>query len=254
LGEFRENLNLLDKFLYLWYNIGIVPLKELDMLSLVEYKTVNKRSMWLMRCHCGTEELKRPDHVITGRVRMCKSCSAKETAKTTPPPIRRTGYAGLSGTHYSHIKASAKRRNIEFNVTEKQLWELYEAQNNKCALTGVPIVLVAEIQNNNPNWEVITASLDRKDSSIGYVIENLWWVHKEVNRLKNNYSLEELLFWSRLLLSKHGNPDPSHSGDTAEGATTRDRVSRDSNIPTSAQQLYPHVEYVILTSKVDDIV
>jgi hypothetical protein len=39
------------------------------------------------------------------------------------------------------------------------------------------------------------------------------WVHKEINRLKNNYTLEELLYWSKLLLDKHGNPDPSSTNE-----------------------------------------
>lgn len=86
-------------------------------------------------------------------------------------------------------------------------------------------MLVNKIKNQNVNWDVITASLDRKDNKLGYEEGNVWWVHKMVNRLKNNYSLEELLYWSKLLLDKHGNPEPSLSSDALEGATTRDRDS-----------------------------
>lgn len=72
------------------------------------------------------------------------------------------------------------------------------------------------------------------------VNHNKRWMYKvqcACGKLKNNYSLEELLYWSRLLLAKHGNPEPSQSGNTLEGATTRDRDSRVSNIPKSAQPL-----------------
>ena len=205
------------------------------MLKLIRTDIIKGRHMYLMQCDCGKEEYKRPDHVQSGRTTMCKKCSAKKTALHYPPPVNKTGYEGLSGTHFSHIKSTALRRKLEFKVTEKELWDLYEAQNKKCALTDVDIVLTPRIYKNNPDWSVITASLDRKDNNLGYTIDNVWWVHKEINRLKNNYSLVELLKWSRLLLNKHGNPDPSLGGDILEGATTRDRVSRDSNIPTSAQ-------------------
>ena len=93
------------------------------------------------------------------------------------------------------------------------------------------------IKNNSVDWSVVTASLDRIDSSKGYQPGNVWWVHKRVNRLKNDFSMDELLYWSRAIVRQHGNPEPSRGGDTSEGATTRDRVLRDSNIPKSAQPI-----------------
>jgi hypothetical protein len=71
------------------------------------------------------------------------------------------------------------------------------------------IELVAVIKNQNVDWDVVTASLDRIDNTKGYEEGNVWWVHKEANRLKNNYTLNDLLYWCRLILDKHGNPDPS---------------------------------------------
>lgn len=35
-----------------------------------------------------------------------------------------------------------------------------------------------------------TASLDRKDSLKGYTIDNIQWLHKDVNQMKRNYSEE----------------------------------------------------------------
>jgi hypothetical protein len=204
-------------------------------LTILEEVKHNNRLLWKVQCSCGKVELKRKDYVQKGRATSCKSCASKKTALLHPPPINRTGCGGLSGTHFLHIKYGALRRNIEFSISPKYLWELYKTQNGLCALTGLPIVLEAKLKQQNVNWDVITASVDRIDSTLGYVNGNVWWVHKEINRLKNNYSLEELLYWSKLLLAKHGNPDPSRDGNISEGATTRDRVLRDSNIPTSAQ-------------------
>lgn len=66
---------------------------------------------------------------------------------------------------------------------------------------------------------------------------------KHNNRLmwiKNNYSLEELLYWSRLLLAKHGNPDPSVVN--ANKVTTKeqrlDGEEATNNPSTSAQPLF----------------
>ena len=150
-------------------------------------------------------------------------------------PVNKTGYSGLSGTHFTAMKAGAKRRNIAFDVEPEYLYKLYQSQQERCAITGVPISLIDVVYKNNPDWRVITASLDRIDSSKSYQPGNVWWVHKRVNRLKNDFSMDELLFWSQAIVKKHGNPEPSRNGDVAEGATTRDRDLRVSNVPTSAQ-------------------
>lgn len=47
------------------------------------------------------------------------------------------------------------------------------------------------------------------------------------------------------IVKQHGNPEPSRSSDAAEGATTRDRVLRDGNIPTSAQPFGSNIDYPV---------
>lgn len=212
-------------------------MEKFNQLTVLEEVKHNKRLMYRVQCDCGRIDIKRKDWVISGRTTSCKNCASKRTAAKYPPPVNRTGCCGLSGTHYLSIKSGASKRDIPFDLSAEFLWNLFESQKGKCALTGVDIILVNKIKNNNVNWDVISASLDRKDSSKGYTEDNVQWVHKTINRLKNNYPLEELLYWSKLLLDYHGNPEPSLSGDTLEGATTRNRVSRDSNVPKSPQ---PH--------------
>lgn len=173
----------------------------------------DNRKLLHVICSCGQIDFKQERYLLTGRSTSCKSCSAKKTAKNFPPPLNRTGCEGLSGTHFLAIKFGAKKRNILFDLSPEFLWNLYVDQNSLCALTGVPITLVNSIKNQNVDWDVITASLDRVDNSKGYVKENVWWVHKVVNRLKNNYSVDELIYWSRLLVNKHGNLEPSVSKD-----------------------------------------
>lgn len=43
------------------------------------------------------------------------------------------------------------------------------------------------------NRRLQTASLDRIDSSKGYIEGNVQWLHKDINRLKINYSDEDLI-------------------------------------------------------------
>jgi hypothetical protein len=213
--------------------------------TILEEVKENNHKMYKVQCDCGKIELRRPTHVNSGRTKSCKSCSAKLTVSKYPMPVNKTGCGGLSGTHYYSIKNSAKIRGITFDVTPEFLWELYQDQLGMCAISGIRIVLKDSIKNNTVNWDVVTASLDRIDSSKGYQPGNVWWVHKRVNRLKNDFSMDELLYWSQAIVKQHGNPEPSGSGNTSEGATTRNRVSRDSNIPTSAQPFGPNTDYPI---------
>jgi hypothetical protein len=180
-----------------------------NQLLILEEVKDNNRLKYKVQCDCGKIELKRKDYVTSGRSKSCKSCASKKTAKNFPPPINRKGCYNLSGTHFSSIKHGALRRNISFNLTPEFLWELFINQKGLCAITGIPIILTTDLKNQNVNWDIITASLDRIDNTIGYEPNNVWWVHKEVNRFKNNYSMEDLLYWCKLILNKHDNSDPS---------------------------------------------
>lgn len=200
----------------------------------------DNRKLLHVICKCGSIDFKQERYLFNGKTSSCKSCSSKKTAKNYPPPVKRTGYGELSGTHFLSIKHGAAVRNIEFKITPEYLWKLYVLQNGKCALTGVDIVLNRSLNKQNVNWSAITASIDRKDSTIGYVENNLWWVHKEVNRLKNNYSMDRLLYWAKLLVNKHGNPDPSVLNDNLV-STKEQRLDGEKSInnpSTSAQPCY----------------
>ena len=215
-------------------------MNKYNQLTVLEEVKHNGRLMFRTQCDCGRVDIKRKDWVKSGRVTSCKNCASKRTAAKYPPPVNRTGCEGLSGTHFLAIKAGASRRNIPFELSPKFLWKLFEKQKGLCALTDKPIILVNKIKNNNVDWDIITASVDRKDSTKGYTEDNVWWVHKEINRLKNTYSLEELLYWSKLLQDKHGNPDPSVP-NTLEVGTKEQRLGGEdvtNNPPTSAQHPY----------------
>lgn len=77
------------------------------------------------------------------------------------------------------MKRSATKRKIPFNITIEDAWRLFEEQNNKCAISGVPIC-----------FDDRSASLDRIDNKRGYEIGNLWWVHKDINIMKNVHGLD----------------------------------------------------------------
>jgi len=96
------------------------------------------------------------------------------------------GCGDLPLTYFNSIKRGANggkgRSPIEFNVTIEYLWDLYQAQNKYCFLSLLPI-----------DFKSGTASLDRIDSSMGYIEGNLQWLHKDVNMMKRHYSTKYFL-------------------------------------------------------------
>lgn len=95
--------------------------------------------------------------------------------------------------HYQlySFKRRAEIRELDFDLDEEYIKNLFEdEQKNKCAVTGVPI----KIKNKNEETLLYsTASLDRIDSSKGYVKGNVQWVLLGINYMKMDASNLELI-------------------------------------------------------------
>ncbi len=107
------------------------------------------------------------------------------------------GCGDLSGSHWSAICYGAKRKNLEVIITIEDAWQLFIEQNGRCALTGVKLHFAESKASRSEG----NASLDRIDSSLGYIPGNCRWVEKNVNRLKNNWTDAKLLHWCRKIVA-----------------------------------------------------
>jgi hypothetical protein len=96
-------------------------------------------------------------------------------------PMNYSGYEEITGVFWSTLKGSAKRRNIIFNINKKYVWNIFLKQNKKCALTGIDLFFDVANKKFSGN-----ASLDRIDSSKGYIEGNVQWVTKTINIIKRD--------------------------------------------------------------------
>lgn len=170
----------------------------------------SRRRFYRVRCSCGYEGHRRADWVDDGRSIECKVCASKRTARVHGMPSSFRGVGGLSMTHFSSIKHGAVRRGVPFDITIDFAWDLFKKQQGVCALSGELLVLEAKIRNSSVDWGIITASLDRIDSSKGYTEDNVWWVHKDYNRFKNNYTMDKFLEMCRKVHEKHNHPNSTY--------------------------------------------
>jgi hypothetical protein len=154
------------------------------------------RKYWLCICKCGNAKKIQGQYVRSGHIKSC-GCLADEYRRSNTRKFNKSwnGIEEISGKFISTIKAHAKNRGRPYSVSNEYIWELYCKQNRKCVISGIPIHfprVSTEFQNG-------TCSLDRIDSSIGYIEGNVQWVHKKVNIMKQSMSDTEFIKWCKLI-------------------------------------------------------
>jgi hypothetical protein len=126
--------------------------------------------------NCGKEQrYGRKDHYKDALLNdnKCKSCSGHTNnfkGKIGPMPI----------AWFDMKKRQGLGRNLEWTLDYLDVVSMHNTQQGKCALSGLPI-----------NWAdkglKATVSIDRIDSSKGYLRDNIQLVHKDVNMIKQSY-------------------------------------------------------------------
>jgi hypothetical protein len=140
---------------------------------------IGNSTRWRMRCECGYEAEMPRIRVLGNYSRSCQQCARS----------KESNLGVVKSWFYGQIYNSSVKRNLLWNVTMEDLNEIAAAQKYKCALTGISLVF-ADKKNpyNGSSWEH-TDSLDRIDSSTGYVYSNIQWVHKDINSMKQQLSM-----------------------------------------------------------------
>ena len=150
------------------------------------------------RCDCGEEKMVYLTLLQRNKSTCCLDCAHKKSLDQ---------YEFVSNTYFTRLKAGAKKRKFDFEITYEYLEELFVKQQGLCALSGVPIGFLKcsyYSRYNRKNNEKQTASLDRIDSSKGYIEGNVQWVHCIVNKMKLDLDQDDFLVWCYNIL-QHNN-------------------------------------------------
>ena len=145
-------------------------------------------AQWMTECIiCGAKEERGGKNLKRGSSK-CKKCSLSGHLSNKAKKQFRKGTKDISLSYFGSIKRGARRRNKFFNITIEYCQNILEKQEYKCSLTGLP--LIRSLDTPEPQC---TASIDRIDSSIGYIEGNIQWVLKDVNNMKMNLTEERFL-------------------------------------------------------------
>lgn len=119
--------------------------------------------------------------------------SINDSCTLTTKNYNFNGCGNLSLTKFNQLKHGAEKRNIQFSVSIEELWEMFLQQHGYCKLTGLPIYF---------KYKHDSASLDRIDSSKGYSLNNVQWVHKDVNKfIKNKLNELDMIMYCQLIVN-----------------------------------------------------
>jgi hypothetical protein len=144
------------------------------------HRRLNKQIYWECVCECGCITTNyTTGNLLKGTLRSC-GCQMREGGKSHG---NWRGVGDIPASFFTSIKGHAKHRDIPFDLDIQYLWDLFQSQNGKCALTGIDLSFPKTTDElHHGSW---TASLDRIDSSKNYEQENVQWVHKQVNFMKH---------------------------------------------------------------------
>jgi len=115
-----------------------------------------------VQCDCGTIKTVRRSSMKPGQTVSC-GCYAKSLRKTGQDP---------RSPMWSRAKYRANQKGLDFNITKEDI-----VIPDTCPLLGTLMK---------------SPSLDRIDSTKGYIKGNVWVISNRANTLKNDASLQEL--------------------------------------------------------------
>jgi hypothetical protein len=147
-----------------------------------------RKYYWICKCDCGAIIEACGETIKNHKIKSCSKCSNRgkfQRTKTYYPTTPRItdGDAALRMLMW-RTKDRAIIKSLEWNLDFDFLKELIKKQNYKCAISGIKICLADTVRLHRKLYT--TASIDRIDSSKGYIIGNIQWVHKTVNNMKGN--------------------------------------------------------------------
>lgn len=145
------------------------------------------------------ERFSKDRHRSTGRRSACKTCSAKEFGAYKSSPAyaerlqrqmtqrkkekRETPVVRWAAVAIGNARRRAKAAGLVCDITKE--WLLATAPTH-CALLEVPLDYAATTST------AASASLDRRDSALGYTPDNCRIISFKANRIKSNASVFEI--------------------------------------------------------------
>ncbi|MCZ2224270.1 MAG: hypothetical protein LC122_11660 [Chitinophagales bacterium] len=137
---------------------------------------------WICICDCGYKKIVTTHSLIYAKSKKCIKC--RDTHFKS--------YDSIPHRYWKKFIRSAKLRKIKVEITSGEAFNILKNQNFKCSLSGIDIYMSKTGKEQEKGYT--TASIDRIDSSKSYTIENIQWIHKNINRMKLDFDQKYFIY------------------------------------------------------------
>jgi hypothetical protein len=160
-------------------------LRELGLSSMFAKKLEFSRRLaesGKRQCSCCKEE--KPFSEFGKHSKFCKDCQPEMNRRISSRLANNTDVAHILRKRLATARDRSKAKCMPMDIDMEHLKMLYERQQGRCFYTKDVLSLKSGTQ--------LTLSLDRKDSSLGYIKGNVVLCTKQANMMKLDSSIEEL--------------------------------------------------------------
>ena len=165
--------------------------KTVNKINILECVGKNKGDIVVKcKCFCGNIFDADWSPIFKNNTKSC-GCLKNRIGKNNP---KFKGFGEVSQSIIACLRNGAEERGLEFDVNAEYLWNLFIKQDKKCAITKLQLILPQRRTDTKYN-----ASLDRIDSSKGYIEGNVQWVHRNINTMKWDFTQEEFIKYCKLV-------------------------------------------------------
>jgi hypothetical protein len=155
----------------------------------LNYKKINKdKKCTSCKLILSSDKFNRDKSNSSGLQTYCKKCQKNKTIKW------RNTFQGFLKGLYKDLKSNAKKRNINVEISIKDIIDQYHKQNGKCYYSNINLTFNKQNSKNEKNrlinpWNI---SVDRTNSKLHYTKDNIKIVSAYINRAKSD--LDEKIF------------------------------------------------------------
>jgi hypothetical protein len=138
------------------------------------------------------------EHFKDGQVRgVCQKCVTLQRArKASATP---EAYLRIVNTQ---LKSGRTKQGIQYDLSSDEVIEIWEAQNGRCALSGVLMTHQRDGSYGDRTRKEFNASIDRINPSGPYTRDNVQLVATRVNTMKHTLSQDMFLWWVKNIHEK----------------------------------------------------
>ena len=190
-------------------NKGLIKTNELSKLKAKnKWEEINSTQKYKC-CRCNKllsldnfREIEKNKYNYKKYNSFCNLCDAKRTAVYKNKKIQTID--GKVSFLFNNISRRTRDKKLELDFDKEYLIELYNKQNGKCYYSNEFMHLGNhESVKNLYNINFHNISVDRIDSSLGYIKENVVLCCWGINNMKQQLTKEQLVFWAeKLFLNK----------------------------------------------------